>query len=482
MLDQADLTYGGSLSAEIDTAYSDNSQYMDTWWMWMTKYSYASQWNELHKVYISGDFVVRTFDLKLSSIETPDNLSWRNKDGTKTDEEVYRSANTPGVVYWVNTIGFIYNMPEIASSDSDDKFSMKKYLRGEYALPIAISNDRTSTSTAGIVNYNLDYYGTALKKGQAGSQSNTFEIGGQIEVPYGYVITDSGWAHYTAKASTGTVSNNAGLPNKDEIFLRNELSEGFNAELPFVISEDEGVPYFIPAPTGVYSIISGDHEVIDTSTIHTYITNRNQFYYGSRRIVLETSNNQDSSKAYTIVSNRYNPIQFNNSSISHKAYRVYRNASMDVFVMEHAGAIVGGVNNVQPVEAEDFASSEVLDFLDGLGANSLIQAIDRGSSLLIMIAFRLLPMIGIILMTILVGLAFVSDNRLVQMLADKFVDPIKLLTFGNKDIHNWHWNRVLIPCICLYVAFALFLNGNIIRLVMWIGKWYGIVSNFFLNR
>ena len=79
---------------------------------------------------------------------------------------------------------------------------------------------------------------------------------------------------------------------------------------------------------------------------------------------------------------------------------------------------------------------------------------------------------------ILVGLAFLADVKIIQKLADKFIDPVKILTFGRSDIHHWHWHKVLFPCIVMFLAFALFLNGNLIMLVQSLAKWYGVVSEW----
>jgi ABC-type Fe3+-siderophore transport system permease subunit len=87
-------------------------------------------------------------------------------------------------------------------------------------------------------------------------------------------------------------------------------------------------------------------------------------------------------------------------------------------------------------------------------------------------------MIGIILMTILIGLSFVGDIKIVQILCDKFIDPVRVLTFGGRNIANWNWRKVLLPCILLYLAFALFLNGNLIRIIMWGAEWYGTIMKW----
>jgi hypothetical protein len=135
-------------------------------------------------------------------------------------------------------------------------------------------------------------------------------------------------------------------------------------------------------------------------------------------------------------------------------------------------------SGVGEVEIDDYYTNPLEDWLEGLGTSDLITAIDEGASFLIIFAFKVMPMIGIILMTILIGLSFVGDIKFVQILCNKFVDPVRILTFGNRDITNWNWRRVLVPCILLYIAFALFLNGNIIRIVMWGAEWYGTIMKW----
>jgi hypothetical protein len=99
----------------------------------------------------------------------------------------------------------------------------------------------------------------------------------------------------------------------------------------------------------------------------------------------------------------------------------------------------------------------------------------------VVFVFKVLPIIGVILMTILVGLAFLGDNKLVKEICEKTVDPVKILTFGRQTIETWKWQKVLLPCILLYVLFALFLNGNIIRIIMWFASLGGSAVNWVMK-
>jgi hypothetical protein len=175
------------------------------------------------------------------------------------------------------------------------------------------------------------------------------------------------------------------------------------------------------------------------------------------------------------VSTKYNPIAIDGST---KVYRVYRSTSFDVLIIEPDNIAANYGSGVGEVEIDDYYTNPLEDWLTGLGTSDLITAIDEGASFLIIFTFEVMPIIGIILMTILIGLSFVGEIKIVQILCTKFIDPVRILTFGNRDITNWNWRKVLVPCILLYIAFALFLNGNIIRIIMWGAEWYGTIMKW----
>lgn len=441
------------------------------WYINMTYDAIADLCIYTGKYYFSEDYVIRRFDITDLSIS---NCYGWNVEDANGEKNVEMTSRDPGAIYWVDSIGYIYNLPSV------DEFTLKDYLEGRYILPLAV--DKSNPTNPIITNYNLNYYGTSQ------GFDGTDKVEG-VHLPYGVVLSPNSDTPYITIG--GGTSAYDGVPNVAKNGNVLETDDSTTYVLPFVVgtdasmymradnmSADNAPTYFIPAPVGVYTKFGGN--LLETMTINDmtrYVTDAAKVYYGSSQIKLNTSDSQTTSKLFNFVSTDYNPISLDGGI---EAYRVFRSAdSGDVLVInplniqEEAGAGVG------KVEIDDYFTNPLEDWLDGLGTNSLITKIDNGASFLIIFAFQALPLIGIILMTVLIGLSFIGDIKVVQILFDKTIDPIRILTFGARDIHTWHWRNVLVPCLLLYLAFALFLNGNVIRIIMWGAEWYGTIMRWF---
>lgn len=428
---------------------------------WYDKMSWAAathlyQMTELW--YLSPNYVIREF--KLTS-NTVNNVFAYDNFGDPVTKEIVDASNTEvknyeyadegkadGAMYWLESIGFVYNMPTISD------FTLEKYLSGQYPLPIAVtSKSVSSASQLGIVNYNMNYWGTWVNKDNQA----------QDRVPYGYSLDDKGYVHY--KDGSVYISSDS-LPKQSD-----NLS-------------DEILPYYPPgysgdsmvlAPSGVYFYFGGNtKENVPATTVSQSLTTLNEFYYGSSRVTFKSINN-DNTASYEMGSTSYYPIKMDNSSTF---YRVYRLKNHDVLI-NNGNILMGGSSSIQDVIVDSYVVEPPDNPLDRLGATTLLRMIDEGASWLIVIAFKIIPIIGIILMTILIGLSFIGQNKVVQTLAEKVIDPVRILTFGARDITNWHFKKVLLPCLLLYITFALFYNGNLIKIVMWLGEVYGVVSKHF---
>ncbi len=408
--------------------------------------------------YLSPNYVIREFKLTSNTVS---NVFAYDNFGDPVTKEITDASNAEvknyeytdegkadGAIYWLESIGFVYNMPTISD------FTLEKYLSGQYPLPIAVTaKSVSSASQLGIVNYNMNYWGTWVNKD---NQS-------QDRVPYGYSLDDKGYVHYK-DGSVYISSDN--LPKQSD-----NLS-------------DEILPYYPPgysgdsmvlAPSGIYFYFGGNtKENVPATTVSQSLTTLNEFYYGSSRVTFKSINN-DNTASYEMGSTSYYPIKMDNSSTF---YRVYRLKNHDVLI-NNGNILMGGSSSIQEVIVDSYVVEPPKNPLDRLGATTLLRMIDEGASWLIIVAFKIIPIIGIILMTILIGLAFFGRNKVVQTLAEKVIDPVRILTFGARDITNWHFKKVLLPCLLLYITFALFYNGNLIKVVMWLGEVYGVVVKNF---
>lgn len=472
-VNKASLMYssgGVSLATQLENVYGYSPGDSATpWYIKMTYDAIANLYSYTGKYYFSQDYIIRRFDITDLSISNC--IGWDAKDATG-ESNVELKCNDPGAIYWVDSIGFIYNMP------SEDEFTLEKYLNGEYLLPLAL--DESNAGDPMVINYNINYYGTSI--GFNGSD----KVEG-IHLPYGVVLSMNSDNPYID--TDGNVYS--GLGSGDVAKYGNEITseEGSEKVLPFRQSFDsssnkatwfankEAPNYFIPAPVGIYNKFGGNTlETMSVNEITKYVTDAAKVYYGSTQIKLDSSDSQSTAKQFKFVSTDYNPIALDGGTA---VYRVYRSATAgDALIVDPGGIIVNYGSGVGEVEIDDYYTNPLEDWLDGLGTSDLITKIDEGASFLIIFAFKVMPIIGIILMTILIGFSFIGDIKLVQTLCDKFIDPVRILTFGGRSIHNWSWKKVLVPCVILYIAFALFLNGNLIRVIMWGAKWYGVIMQW----
>lgn len=466
-----------ALANALDSCYPEDIR--DEWYVQMTYAAAASLYDMTGLWYLRGDFVIREFKI---TNNVADNVeAWaqyvdvdNNYVTTEPDKlgvVRYKDAgNADGAVYWLEGIGFVYNMP------TADEFNLKDYLEGRYPLPIAtVSRKASSVSQVGMINYNMNYWGCWVDKDGENREA----------VPYGYTLSPNGYIHYKTNEGIKYLTTIEEDGRKVEVNLdilptRDDSTSSGLELLPYrSVTSDMAVgdDYMHLAPAGVYFYFGGNtmENVPPNSTTKT-MTSLNQFYYGTSRVVLNSLDNSNLT-AFDMVSTAFNPIRLSNGT---PFYRVYRNMSMDVLI--NNGVVeYGSTSGIKDVVVDDYITDFVSSPLDGMVSGSLLRAIDEGSSLAIIIAFNVLPMIGIILMTILVGLSFVNNIRMVQLVCEKTIDPVKLLTFGTRDIYHWNYKTVLFPCILLYCVFALFLNGNIIRLLSWAAKWYGVTLRYVKN-
>lgn len=446
----------------------DNVNQSD-WWKLMTIDAIADLYLMTGKYYISPNYVVREFNITDNTVTfTEAWMQYPDSDNGKVVEGVYPDGsissgnktwywedggNQTGAIYWLEGIGFVYNMP------SCEQFTLQKYLDGEYPLPLAYDKDNKYKVNGGLIDYNMNYYGLSVNKDGTDGDA----------VPYGYVLSDLGYIHYThSKKEKKILISIDDLPTSEDDPVNGEKL------LPFKMPEEIGG--LVVAPIGIYYTFGGN-AIYSTkvSSINQYNTKVNEFYYGNSRISLNTAQSQDSVSTFNFVSTLYNPIALNSTLEFH---RVWQGRTNEAYIATVGGFERAAADDIGRVMEEDWLPNGLSDWFAGLGSTDLITAIDKGSSMLILFAFYVLPVIGIILMTILVGLSFLGDNKVVQYIVSKTFDPIRILTWGNKNIHTWKWNKVLFPCILLYISFALFLRGNIIRIIMYLANWYDSVMQW----
>lgn len=413
------------------------------WYMKMTYQAACHLFEMTGSYYLSPDYVIREFKIDLNSYDNA--VDWFGNPyggGTEVD------GNVPGALYWVDGIGFIYNLP------SDTEFTLEKYLSGEYALPLTMYR---SGGTIEVVNYNLDYYGSA------------YTTTGSEKLYYGVVLSDQGF-----------VSGKRSLGDKvliNSLYQRSSASDEANP--PFIMNPgSEGdTKSFTPAPSAIYAYFARNTlEQTQVSSLDKANTSWNRMYIGSTRIVVESTDLGSSNVNFNWQgSAKYPVVSMGGSTPVNRVYR--SKAGWDGYVFLDNAITTPDYIHTAQVTIDDIATNP-LEELEGGGLAGILAKLDSSSSFIITIAFWVLPIIGIIFMTGLVGLSFIGDSKLVRVICSKTVDPVRILTLGHHNIETWKWKKVLIPCTLLYLAFALFLNGNLIRLLQWGSKWIGVVTQW----
>ena len=402
------------------------------WYDKMTAAAIVDLFAYTGRIYIESDYVIRKFDLTdnfLAGVVKSQSLS----DPVPDDKPTIISPNEPGYMYWVPNIGYVYNMPDVKD------FKLSDYYKGKYLLPMA-------SSSSGVITYNLNYYG-AFKPSNGGDY---------VDVPLGWELTNLGYVHYKTEEAMSA------KPYPNNSVVGEETA-------PFDVSK------FVPAPSGVFTRYGiwrqDDIHSIAAENLTSAYTISEAVYYGSRRIYsADMPADEDGFYTFRVGCTNWNPIAIPGKT---KAYismqsqgssgRLFASYVMPrTSMIENVGDVLENINEI-PIYSEDEVS-----WAGKVKLESFLDSIDKGTSMLLYITFVIAPMLCVIWMTILIGISFMTDNKVWLMFCDKCFDPVYILTFHARTSQEWRWNRVLIPCIITYVAFALFANANILKILIWI--------------
>lgn len=429
----------------------------DYWYYAMTYCSIAELYKKTGSFNINKNWVVREFEITSNSVLNAN--SWVLKEsGENTYVEEQLTGNDTGAIYWLDGIGFVYNVIE------EKDFSLSKYFSGEIPLPIVQVN-------RGIPVYkliNLDSYGTAITVAQNEEGNKVVSEG--TPIPYGYMLTKYGFIHYKCPGSFDveeyTLISNDELPNANEMYVGSSVNP-----IPFNYER------YVSAPSNIYFPFGGnERDSMVVSGISSYNTIQNKYYMGNMRLYMVGLQANSSDGVFKFISDSYNPIVISSDT---KCYRVFRRWSGDTWLVNVGDKLnYQSVLDISKTRSDDQMTNDVKSWLESIGALELLKKIDDGASFVIVFAFKVMPIIGIILMTILVGLSFLCDNKVLAAIFEKTIDPVRILTLGARDLLHWRWKEVLFPCCLLYIVFALFLNGNIIRVIMFIAEWYGVITEW----
>ncbi len=378
---------------------------------------------------------------------------------------------TPGQFSYVYPYGYIYNVP------NDSEFSMDKYLSGEILLPLV--NRTSSLSSALLYNMNVNYfagypYGTlpkSVSKGSEGSAAYVDEWG-----------SDAGQLTQS-RPNLEIVAAPAGIQT---------MYGGYDLES---ITSSTGGETVLNSAVGSGAFISSQVEQAGT-----------QVYFGTMRMEISTSDSAKSFKGTFYVNNEESNAVEVNLSADRVYYNVaaWRNLTInaDGSVAVAADAqkvyryVTFGRCSVQVEDSEDVTkhetdtvSSSIIQSIieadkeddaykdfDGFKFMEMLDYLDQSTSWIVVFCLRVLPYVGIILLTILFGLACMSSNRMVQNFFARTIDPVKLLTIGKMDVTMLDRKKAFIGMIIGYIAFAMLLDGNFLRVIIWLSSGFSAVA------
>jgi len=131
--------------------------------------------------------------------------------------------------------------------------------------------------------------------------------------------------------------------------------------------------------------------------------------------------------------------------------------------------------NIKELEEESRKSFE------GFGdwsLQNLINKIDEGASFIIVFTFEILPLFFGLLLVVLTGCAMAGDSKIVQLFADKVIDPVKVLTFGKRQLQEFKIVESWWVLVLGYIAFGLAYQGNLLRIVEWTLTYLGKFAEY----
>lgn len=341
--------------------------------------------------------------------------------------------------------GWVYNLPK------EKSFTLKQYLEGNYILPLCYGTGKTTWE---IVDYNVNMYGDL----GYGERYRTYKSG-------------DGYKRAVVNISGKIISKDTPIKG-----------DGY-----------DGAIYV--APAGVINFYRGlDLTVLKGSNIDTNVDTI-RFYIGATPLEnsgsglrLKFSDTGTNVVPYSIDISKLLFYKTKSEVIykTTKGFVVYDYYT--VFGRDSTKLMAVSDGDIEITEKED---EEIYDFIESIEGSDntfdgytkftleyYIHLIDRGTSLVILIAFQIVPWLGIIGVILLLGISLVSENSLVQKLFEKTFDPVRILTFGRRSVYEITLYNTFFSCLIAFIGFALALDGNLLRLIQWLLEQYSEFSKY----
>lgn len=356
-------------------------------------------------------------------------------------------SSKPGQFSYVEPYGYIYNMPEYAD------FTMEKYVKGEYLLPLTFDGNKTK-----IYNMNVNYF-TKLPWGvrpvlhvqsitpNMNIVQSVVDIKGEdiniAGIPYGYIQVKAAPAAVHTLFG-GYIRNNISPSAAVGVFQGNKFSTAYLGTSGLTIaSNSRGTSKYVEA---TMSFSDKKHPF----TMSTKLNEAIPFYQVHKK------------KNLTHGSNVYNYVY-----MAYTEMLVETELPVSEQIEDDEGTIV-----VVDAEAKD----KFLGF-DEFSLKHTLEWLDNSSSFIILFVMRVFPYLGILFLTMLLGLASISKVKIVQKVFEKTIDPVKVITFGKMVYRDLEFKKVFVGVLIGYCAFTMLLDGNILRLIIWGSEMFSVITD-----
>lgn len=379
---------------------------------------------------------------KLGYIERVEGWIYKMYPLSKTETSV------PGKFTYNEKFGYLYNLPDW------ETFTMDKYLSGEYILPVSFSN--LLSGSRSLINAN--------------------------------VIEFEGY-----KYGTRPVYNGAGLTKSVDI-------HGNIAEVEHSVSA--GV-VMTPAPAGVVAMYGSTSKQATTAASITSMLGDGQISSSDARLCYYgTSKSRIANVAGTTLYLTFKPfISEGDTTYNQATYTVRLADDVQFYLVNkqpnmvngtkrgyvysyvtYVGTTIRDLEEVQePVvetvtEIIDAEQKDKYEKFEGFSLEYVLNSLDEWTTWVILIVLYVFPIIGIIGLTLLLGFAFIGQNKIFVKIFQRTVDPVKFLTAGAKTIDQLDVRQAFIGLIMGYIGFGLLLDGNIIKIIMYLSEVFEVFT------
>lgn len=363
--------------------------------------------------------------------------------------ELTKTVSTePGKFSYIKPFGYIYNLPTSAV------FTMEKYLKGEYLLPLTFC--QKSGNMFEICNYNVNYFP-------------------------GYAYGTRPVEMESTSLSPTSPSSSTGRPSVEYIDIKGNKGSISSPVSEFIVKA---------TPAGVHSLFGG----YKRSTFSageggdifsgTSLNSNSVVYIGTSPIFIrKLAGNGEVWASLDIGTDFRKELKFDDDTEFNQVSKwgdnngnfYYRYVTWGSVLEKQVAEEETDAKKAMVVISDAERKDEYVD-MDKYSLEYLLYRLDSSTSWIIVFCLKILPYVGIILLTILLGLSFISNIKIVQQLFAKTIDPVKVLTFGKIKFEELRSPKMFLGLIIGYCMFALVMDGNLIRIIIWASEAFSTLA------